>query len=382
MINVEVIAVKLRKVTLLVFIFYVISVNCLVYAQDGQTQDQQASVHEMNIEEATEYALNNSLAIKIQQADVNEKKQARIKASKAYDAMKKMGYEYSTFESGLLTVKGYYVDSADAQHNNAKRTLKSTKTEVRNQVKTDIYKYFSCLEKEKLAETNLQNNSQKLEFAKTKLSGGMISKLDYELFELSEQNAKYSLDKAQRDTKAALDAIKTTLNIDYEDTLIITGEMPDIKLSYENAEDAIKLSRTQNTYLTVTENLGIAKSRYDFAYGYYYGTEYEYEIEKYSYEKTKLTLEDSIKKLDSGIRTMYNELLTLENSIEYTKNYLEYLKKDTDAAFTKYSLGLITTNAYIDAEQNYYKAQNDYTDLLLSYRTAVLQYKAMYSSED
>lgn len=335
----------------------------------------------MDIDTAVEYAQNNSDKIKSVQSDSEMKRYQWIDARRNYINFQKKPYEAATFEVSLLR-RGYYVDMTELTYNSSLRTIEIEKLNLKNQVKTDIYTYYNNLKKQELAKKNLDNASEKRTFAKARLDNGTISQLDYTLFELSVVNAENSLKQAERNAALSLSNIKSTINYPQENELTITGSMPEIAVSYLSADEAIAASRTQNTYLVLADSFEAAKKRLTAAEGYYFPSEIAFQIEKYTYDKAEADFRINVDSLDNGIRTTYNKLLDIGDSIAYTKQYLDYLEKNTLAAYTKYEMGMITANSYVETEQEYYKAQNDYMDLLLSYRTAALQYKALYTNED
>lgn len=363
-----------------------ISGACASYAEEDTSStvaaaETAAEAAVMNIDRAIEYAQNNSDKIKSVQADSEMKRYQWIDARRNYINFQKKPYEAATFEVSLLR-RGYYVDMTELSYNSSLRTIEIEKLNLKNQVKTDIYTYYNNLKKQELAKKNLDNAAEKRTFAKARLDNGTISQLDYTLFELSVVNAENSLKQAERNTALSLSNIKSTINYPQENELTITGSMPEIAVSYLSADEAVAASRTQNTYLVLADSFEAAKKRLTAAEGYYFPSEISFQIEKYTYDKAEADFKMNVDSLDNGIRTTYNKLLDLGDSIAYTEQYLDYLEKNTQAAYTKYEMGMITANNYVETEQEYYKAQNDYMDLLLSYRTAALQYKALYTSED
>ena len=375
-----------KKIIAVLILSMCISGNIVSYAQDVTDNvtaltETTAEAVVMDINKAVEYAQNNSNKIKSVQADAEMKRYQRADAKRNYNNFLEHPYESSTFEVSLLR-RGYYVDMTELSYNSALRTIEIEKLKLKNQVKTDIYTYYNNLKKQELAKKNLDNASEKRTFAKARLDNGTISQLDYTLFELSVINAQNTLKQAERNTELSLNNIKSTINFPRENELKIIGTMPEINISYLSANEAIADSRTQNTYLVLEDSFEAAKKRMTAAEGYYFPSEIAYQIEKYTYNKAEADFNLNVAALDDGIRNAYNSLLNLGDTITYTKQYLDYLERKTQAAYTKYEMGMITANDYVATEQEYFKAQNDYMDLLLNYRTAALQYKSMYTAED
>ena len=215
-----------------IVVLFSFSAGVLSYAQDSSTPENvsETVVVSMDENKAVAYALENSNAIKSVIADCNAKKYQVSDAKKSYDNFHKNPYEASSFEVSLLR-RGYYVDMAQLQYDSSLRTLEIEKTNLKNQVKSDIYTYFNNKNKQALAEKNLENAEEKLTFAKARLDNGTISRLDYTLFELSALNARNSLSQAERNTALSLDTIKTTINLPKEKELKIIGTMPEIDIT-------------------------------------------------------------------------------------------------------------------------------------------------------
>ncbi len=378
---------SMKKIVILTLLTALLSSQSLItsYAEDkvvaeALTEQAIETTVYMDVTEGVEYALNHSLSLASEVSGIYTNKYSYGDALKTYNNYIKRTNEASTFDTGLL-VKKYYVELAKLQYDSTERAFDTAKLKLKNDVTAAFYTYYNCVEKEKLAKVNLDNANEKMTFQKARLDNGIISQLDYELFELSVMSAENALDAAKRDTELALISIKNIINFEAGKELVITGELPEIEVSYVNADEAIELSRTQNSYITLTQNHEIAKKRWDFAQNYYFPAEHGYSIEKYTYETACSDYQMNVNNIDNGIRQTYYTLLNLEDNIEYSQKYVDYQKKSTDVAYTKYEMGMITANTYVETEQSYFKAQNDLMDLKLSYRNTALSYKAMYSVE-
>lgn len=330
----------------------------------------------MNVREGINYALKHSLDLKSSAANIQANRYTMITNKNTYDNYTKAEVSASTFDTGLV-LSGYYVDLTRMQYNISLREHEIKKIELENEVEGCFYEYYNCVEKEKLAQKNLDNINEKAKFQKIRFESGVISELDYELFGLSVINAENLLADAKRKTELSLDKIKSTIN--FEGELLINGEMPEISVEYVDYVEAQRLSRTHNTYLAMSDGFEMSQKRWEYAKAYYFPNEYSYSVEKYTFEAAEADYQANLKAFDDGIKSTYFTLLELKDNLDYMEKYTEYLRRCKEVSYTKYEMGMITANQYVDDEQSYFSAVNDLMDLRLAYRTTALAYKSMYT---
>ncbi|MBQ3037826.1 MAG: TolC family protein [Clostridia bacterium] len=349
-------------------IMLTICTSFCVYAEDISVS--------MDIGEGISYAMENSLTLKSSKANIEANRYTMISNRKTYQSYREIEMPATSFDTGLM-LSGYYVDLTKMQYNISLREHEIKKSELKNDVESCFYEYYNCVEKEKLAQTNLDNIKEKAEFQKARLENGMISELDYELFNLSVKNAENALVSAKRNTELSLDKIKSTIN--FEGELLIKGEMPELNVEYVDYNEAITMSRTHNTYLAMAEGFDMSEKKWEYAKAYYFPNEYSYGVERYTFEAAQADYKRNLTAFDNGIKSTYFTLLELKDNLDYMEKYTEYLSRCKDVSYTKYEMGMITANQYVDDEQSYFGAKNDLMDLKLAYRTTALAYKSMYT---
>jgi len=339
----------------------------------------------MTVEQAIEYAKENSLVLAAKDAEIEK---ADYAYSEAYIAQKKflksvdneekkMYVEISDFDTGLL-MKGYYKELAAFGQTVARRAKEDALVDIEINVKNMFYTYLNSVKDVELAENNLANTKVKLEAAKKRFETGAISQLDLKNFELSVTSAENTVKSKKRDMEMNLMTLKNTMNYPIEKPLIPVGEFAFEKGELMSPEDAIKLSRTKNTYLNLTENLALSKKKMEMAVGYYTGSHISSKSAKASYNAEEVNYKNTVDSIDMGIRQMHNGLVTMLEQIDYYEDYLEVLKSNTEATYLKHEMGLMTAADYREAERGYFEAIHQLNSLELSYVTTKLAYDNVY----
>lgn len=343
----------------------------------------------MTIEEAVKYAKENSLVIKAKDAEIES---AEYGCREAYIAQKKLkksfdkntedipgfsSMDISSLDTGLL-MKGYYRDAADFALTVAKRAKEDAELGIEIDVKNNFYTYLNTFKAVKLAEDNLSNTKTKLEAAEKRFEMGSISQLDLKNFELSVLNAENTVKSEKRNAEMKLISLKNSMNYPIDEKLVPVGEFVFEQGELMSAEDTIKLSRTKNTYLNLTESLALSKKKMEMTVGYYTASHMSSKSAVAAYHSEEVKFKSNVDAIDMGIRQMYNGLVTMQEQMDYYKEYLDVLKSNTEATYVKHEMGLVTAADYREAEQGYFKAVNELNAMELSYVTTKLAYDNVY----
>lgn len=337
----------------------------------------------MTADEAVDYALSHSLSLAAAKAGVSSAQYSRNTAYKTYRNFTKSKYELdaSTFEAGL-SYTGYYVDAADTQLAIAERNLKIQENSLKTDVRNAFYSYLNTKNKTELAKTALESAREKENFAKARQESGVISALDYQSFQLSVLNSQNALNQAIRNEEDSLRSLKDLLNFPEDQTLSASGSFTAEAPAYLAPEEAVPLSRTQNTYKNLSDAQTLAKNRWDRAQGYYFPNQSEYSVEKANFEQSDAEFQSNVRGLVTGIHSAYNGLLTLKENIEYLERSVELLSTNTQAMYLRYEMGMVTANDYLDAEQKLFETKNSLLDLKLTYYTSIQKYNALYQDSE
>jgi len=348
------------------------------FAEEDSTQQEILSSVTMTVEEATEYALAHSLLLAAANAKYTAARYSKTDAAHTEEAYREAEMVASSIDIGLITT-GYYYRTAVRQTEIAKRNFQTQTNALKIQVQNDFYTYLNKKNKTALAEQNLLSAQEKAGYAKARLENGMITQNDCLRFELAAVAAQNAVNAAKRQEEIALRTLKDTMNFPQEKELLVNGTFVYTEQEYKTPEEAITLSRTQNTYLNLCDAKIIAEERWKFAEEYYFTGQPGYTIEKMNYEASEAEFLQNVQKLDTGIYTTYHNLMSAKENIDYLRQNVELLKVDTEATYLRYEMGMLTANDYFDAQQRLFSMQNDLMDAELAYYIGVRNYSAMYS---
>lgn len=352
--------------------------------ESGEAQPAPAAAA-MTVDDAIAYALEHSLVIASANSAITGKRyaasDARINKKQYEKSQEKMDGSVTSLEQWLLA-SGLAVRAAEIQLDIATRNLETEKSKLRIQVRSDFYTYLSARDKVEIARTNLKSAQEKLNYAKVKKDSGAISELDYASFTLSVQDAQNQLNQAERAAALAEQKIKFTINYPQENKLTLLGEFQAPSITVKDADSAISAAKSHVPYLNLQDSLTLAQDRWGRAQEWYTSAQPGYSTEKASFESAQADYQKNVNDLEYSIRSLFNELQNAGEQIGYTRENIALLQRRTDAAQLQYDLGMITANDLIDAQQQYFNAQNQLKDAELSYWIAALQYRAMYTYAD
>lgn len=351
------------------------------WAQEQEPVSPENTPAVMTVDDAVAYALEHSLTIASANSAIENARYSRTQAKFSMDSRKQMDSSAASFDDGLM-LTGYYVSAAETQLAVAQRNLLTAQNTLTIQVQNDFYTYLNAKDKVEIARTNLKSAQEKLEYAKAKKDSGAISELDYAAFELSAQDAQNKLNQAERAVELAELQVKFTINYPRENPLTLQGAFTSPSITVKDADQAVLASKGHVNYLNLQDSLRLAEERWEHAQGWYFPIQPGYNVEKSTYETAQADFLKNTNDLEMGIRSAFHNLQTSKESIQYAQENIALLQRSTEAAQLQYEMGMITANDLIDSQQQYFSAQNQLKDLELTYLTAALQYRSMYTYED
>ena len=339
-----------------------------------------AFAEEMTVDEAVEYALEHSVEFAKNKAETEANKYSAMDMKATQKSLMKNPFlEVNSFET-YLSLKGYYTKAAELALTVAQRAAEDLVQTTENNVKNDFYTYLNSLRSVETARENLSISRDRLEAARVRMESGVLSKLDFQSFELACEGAEISFNQAERTAGYNLKKLKNTINYTGEDELVPVGSFvysPTEPVAPEIASEKLK---SCNTYLNLQNNFELAELRWYMASKHYSGNMNAYKVEKGTYEKAVAEFEINKKQLELNIENMYNSLITLGEQIEYTSRYVTYLRQVADAMYMRYEMGLVTASDYREAQQEYFKMQNDLNELELTYLVTNMNYESLFNN--
>ena len=339
-----------------------------------------ALAKEITVDEAVEYALENSLEFAKKEAEIAANKYTSYDASKTQKNLRKNPFlEVNSFDT-YLVLQGYYADASKLALTVAERAEADLRVSTANSVKNDFYTYLNSVRSVELAEENLSISEENLHAAKQRRESGTISELDFKSFELAYNGAENAVSSARRTRDFNLQKLKNTINYKEEDELVPVGEFVYAPSEPVPFEVAIEKSRSGNTYLNLKDSLALAEKRWYWAYRHYNASVNAYKVEKASYDQAQADFSINVNNFDLNIRNVYNSLLSLNEQIQYMTEYADYLKATADSMYLRYEMGLVTAKDYRQVQQEYFTAQNDLNQLELTYVVTNMSYEALFKS--
>lgn len=337
----------------------------------------------MTIDQATQYALENSPTYKSAIAAAKMNEYSARESAKTYknyhDSDSYLSQmSISSFDMYLVRM-GYVKNASDLQLRVAERECERQNANIKMTVRKDFYTYLSSKEKVVIAQNSLASAKERLSEADEKKKLGTISDIEYKTFENAVLTAENALEQAKRTSESSMRALKNVLGYDLDKELEVSGKFErNTEKPLTPAEVIAKLD-TSADIMTMNENMALAEERAKLAERWYFSSENGYWTEKYTLEKAQHDYKNNTEAIKLGVYNLYDSLLMLDENINMTGKSIELLKTTLDASKLQYDLGMITAQDYVEKEQQYVDAQNKLVDLQLTECISKLQYKLLYT---
>jgi|LSQX01.1.fsa_nt_gb hypothetical protein len=332
-------------ITLLVIVFFV-SVNAS--AQSGNTS--------ITLNSFLKQAELNNKQVRIDDLEIKAK-ESQLEQAKENAAMAGDTYGPADVLNSRIRKE---VKVAEAQAD--LEVARMTKKDNLEQLLLDIRKVYCEI---LLAEKELDNEKQKLQFAKERLD---IAKTKY----LAEMITKNELDSAEYELFSKTIAVESVndkiIVLDMKlkglldlplggERLVLTGNIVQDKFV------EVDIDKIVSDNLEKGKDVYSAFSKYNAALKTMMLTEELFKPGNITYDRNKVSLEATRRDYESAkgnretyIRNTYNELLNLKDEVDLAIRYEELQKNKSDTAKVKYEKGQISKDAYLNTIEGYIDA--------------------------
>ncbi len=356
-------------------------------AEDKQQELAEAEPEKtvFSIEEAMEYAVNNSSTVKAVEATVlqyeHEIRQETFRKEKFNDMNR--GYIHDPLDSYLesyLLGEGFLLEKAQVSHKIVERSLEQAKFGVKLQVCQQFYTYLNCVEKTKLAKTAVENAQKRRSDAESMLSDGLISELEARQAGLAYKDAQNTLSKCEREQKYNLQSLKNVMAYPSENALFPQGEFRRKAMEKTTVEEAVEQSKTSIEMLNKADEFALQEKLYELYCGWY-KTDWLLDSHTAEFMAAKADYEAALRENELNIIQDYNNMVTAYEALEYIDQAIDLNKSGLEAQKASFELGMITSSEYFSACQEYDDLLMQRSDLELDAYLAAMAYRSHFSTE-
>ncbi len=334
-----------------------ISAAAAVLPMQNAFAKEEGTVKKFTVDEAVEYMLENSLAVKADEESLKSYEMSRkakillrYRVNDTYAAYKVTAPGVDDMDTFLLT-SGYVNYYNDAMVTIAKRTLSETKYQLTVKLEN---KYYSCLnadKKVKVALDALDNALENKQHADMKKEQGVIGAIEAQSFELALISAQNDYDDAVRSRDYMYCELKQLMSYPDDKEIVLTGEFQRQPMDQTPLAQALDgLDKTANK-LNLDISLALQNELTKTYKSMYTTSMYEYQEQKYAYAKAEAEYNDNICNLRLALRDSYNTMVSTYGKLDYIDKAIDLKEQQADAQKTSYELGLSTASQYLTSVQ-------------------------------
>jgi hypothetical protein len=344
---------------------------------EEQKQLKITSLSSLNLDEAIEIAINNSIQCKIDDMNIAIKeealKQANENATFLGDAY---GAERILNNRIVKEVRPFEAEIAlEVARKTKKDNINSLKTSIKKAVQSLIMAQI-----EKAVETKrLDILFERYELLQGKLKQGIITENDLVDIEYSIENKRMDIINAGERIESVESNIKKLLNLPFDSKLIkINEDMVFELLKYMDVNKAVKNAINNSTYIySLNKDIEVKQKVLDLTGQYLPETNMTYITAKYNLENSIATLDEAKLNLEVSIKNSYSNLLNLRDRVYLAEKYLAIVSEKLKLAEVKYKNGLITTDALISAKEALINAEYQKFAAIYNYNLNKIDFEAM-----
>lgn len=345
-------------------------------------QNNTQSIKTFTINDAINYAKENSSSLAAARASEAYAKSSANESRISRSILKDNRAMSVTDVSQVLVTSGYAYNAALANYRMAQRTVLQTEYTLESNVSVLFYTYLSNLEKVSISKDSLASAQELTKAAELKHSGGFISDIDMERTRIAEEDARASVNSAERNLELSMIQFKSGINYPLNQPLQLIGEFTQPskeETTYETAlikaEKSISRANTEDSFKISAQKKKIYQGYYTSNQPAWHSAEAEYATAELNYTNTLNNERINLYSAWSAVQSAYDSMNTVHRN-------LELMQKSVDAAKISYELGTMSTKDYLDLTRELHSLKNNCLDVELMLYSANEQYRLLFDCEN
>ncbi|HHV95291.1 MAG TPA: TolC family protein [Clostridiaceae bacterium] len=381
----------LKKVTFKIAIFLIIMsmINLLSFnvaiaeeenaeeLKEDKKQIDITALTSMNLEQAIEIAINNSVQCKIDDINIALKeealRQAKENATFVGDAY---GAERILNNRIIKEVRPF---EAEISLEIARKTKEDNINNLKANIKKAVQNLLMAQIEKEVETKRLDILLERYDLMKGKLLQGVITEKDLVDLEFSIENKRMDIVKAGEKIEIAENNIKKFLNLPFESKLIKINEIMKFELIINmDVNKAVTSAINNSTSIyKLVKDIEVKEKILELTGQYFPETNINYITAKYNLEDTKAALDEAKLNLEVSVKNSYSNLLNLSDRVYLAERYLAIIGEKYNLAQIKYKNGLITTDALISAKEALLNAEYQRYVAIYNYNLGKIDFEAM-----
>lgn len=350
--------------------------------------EENKKVITLSLEQAIEYALENSMDMKIQEIELQ-------KADVAYDegirnvknSEKNVDEIFSRDPDTGMIVQDAAINKTLVENGASRRGVKLAfdvakwnKDKKINEIKYNVEKaYFDLLQMEKelaISEENLALSQKQFDHGKLRFDLGLISKQQLLGIEMGLSQAQVGLDSAKMYYDLQLMSFQNTIGLSFDKEVDLTDVISYKKHETIDLATAIKKGLENNVDIKAAgENYEVSKLTLAAKKVRYPENTYRYREQNALVANAEKTFETAKNGVEMGVRSAVLNLLTAQSQIAIYEKTIVQAEEALKIAETSFDLGKNTSADINQANINLMNAKKDLSKQIHAYNLAMLDYE-------
>ena len=372
----------MKKKLLAVVLCLVTACALFTFAGADEAEDTMT----LTLQQAVDYALENSAAIKLSHTAVEKAEVGYKEAKSAYDKADKAGglsredrmlmSSQMIFENYKMT-EGYYKEMADMGRTLAEKGREQTIETVKMAVQSAYFNLLFAQDKAEIQRSILDSAKKDMDIAGKKYELGMVSQVDVLSSEAALESAKLGYNTATRDLEYQRMSFNKTLGLPLKTEVGLTDSLTFEEPPGADIEEEVTLA-LQNRYevIAAKEQYRVNELNHKLTLGWYPENTFVTRQARYDMESTHQSLVNAEQDVELSVRKAYMDMQSAYDSIGVLSKNVERLQKAYDIARLRYDTGMATSQEVVNALNALNDIKLQYLQAVHGYNLARIQFEA------
>lgn len=341
----------------------------------------------LSLQQAVDYALENSTAIKLSNTAVEKAEVGYSEAKKAIDKTEKQIEELTRQEKSAMgsqvlfenykVTKGYYKELAGMGVTLAEAGSEQTIETVKMAVRSAYFDLLFAWEKVNIQKSMLDSARKDMDIANKKYELGMVSQVDVLASEAGLESARLSHQTAVRDAEYKLMSFNKTLGLPLK-TLVSLTDSLDYTAPEETDIEAKVAEALENRYeiLAAREQYRIDKMDFELTASWYLENTFANQKAKHQMESSQYKLVNAEQDVELSVRKTYMDMNSAYESIGVLAKNIERLEKAYHITKLRYDMGMSTSQEVVNALNALNDIKLQHLQAIHGYNLAKIQFEA------
>lgn len=347
--------------------------------------DNVSEVKTFSLEQAVNYALENSPLVGISetglqkaQVKLKEAKSAYNKSNKSEDTAKAFSVSIETLDTAKLQ-KGYYKRLAEMGLILAEKAKLQTIESIKFSVESSYFNLLNAQEKLAIQNSILKVSKENLDNIKKKYALGMASQIEVLSFETAYSQAELDKKSAERALIYAKMSFNKTLGLPLDTKVQLTDKLqvqvpPEVDIE-KKVEEALE---NRMEVISATEQYEVDKLNFEITALWYPENTYKYQEAKHIVESSAYSVINSQQTVELSVRKAYMDMIDAYEAIEVLDKLIDQAEKTYETTKVRYDMGMATNNEVVEALNKLQEIKLQKAQALLGYNLAKKQFEASY----